>query len=66
MVGIIEKNIQNVQSNFDFSKLIYSFDTKNDFSCRHLFTNFVFVPAKDVVLYDEYKIPINAYRSFYD
>lgn len=66
MAGIIESNLKKLQNNFDFNKLIYSFDTKNDYICKHFFTNFIFTYAKDVRLFDEYKIPISAYRSFYD
>ena len=66
MAGIIESNLRILQNNFDFDRLIYSFDVNNDFICRHFFTNFVFVPAKDVILSDEYKISINAHRSFYE
>ena len=66
MAGIVESNLRKLQNNFDFNKLIYSFDTKNDFVSKHLFTNFVFIPAKDITLYDQYKIPVKAYRSFYD
>jgi hypothetical protein len=66
MAGIIERNIKKNQNNFDFNKLIYSLDTKNDFISTHFFTNFVFVPAKDITLYKQYKIPTYSYRSFYD
>lgn len=66
MAGIIEYNLKRLQSNFDFNKSIYSFDVKNDFICKHFFTNFIFVQAKDIILPDRYKIPITSYRSFYD
>ena len=66
MAGIIENNVKKVQSSFDLEKLIYSFETNNTFSCKHFFTNFVFVPAKDIELFDRYKIETSAYRSYYD
>ena len=66
MASIIEKNIREVQEDFDFEKLIYSFTINNKFLCRHYFTNFTFVDAKDVQLFSEYLIRTEAYRSFYD
>ncbi len=66
MASIIEKNIREVQEGFDFEKLIYSFTINNKFLCRHYFTNFTFVDAKDVQLFSEYLIRTEAYRSFYD
>ena len=66
MASIIERNIKNEQDSFYFDKLVYSFNVENTFSCKHLFTNFVFVPAKDMTLYDKYAIKTNGYRCFYD
>ena len=66
MAGIIENNVRKKQNNFDFEKMIYSFDVNNTFACKHFFTNFVFVQAKDIELFDRYKIKTSAYRSFYD
>lgn len=66
MVGIIENNIKHTQSSFDFEKLIYSFDVSNTFVSSHMFTNFVFVEAKDTLLYEKYKTDVSAYRCFYD
>ena len=54
------------QESFDFEKMVYSFDVENTFVCRHFFTNFVFVPAKDVRLYREYAIKTKGYRCYYD
>ena len=66
MAGMIEKNLKVRQSEFDFTKLIYAFDVNNTFFGKHFFTNFIFVEAKDVTLFDEYKVNINSYRSFYN
>ena len=66
MASIIDRNIKDEQASFDFEKMIYSFYVENRFKCKHFFTNFVFVPAKDVTLYDEYAIKTNGYRCFYD
>ena len=66
MASIIDRNIKDEQASFDFEKMVYSFYVENRFKCRHFFTNFVFVPAKDVTLYDEYAIKTNGYRCFYD
>ena len=66
MAGMIEKNLKVRQSEFDFNKLIYAFDVNNTFFGKHFFTNFIFVEAKDVTLFDEYKVNINSYRSFYN
>lgn len=66
MASIIDRNIKDEQTSFDFEKLIYSFDVENTFHCKHFFTNFVFVPAKDVTLYDKYIIKSSGYRCFYD
>ena len=66
MASIIERNIKDEQESFDFEKMVYSFYVENKFACSHKFTNFVFVPAKDVVLYDKYAIKTNGYRCFYD
>lgn len=66
MVSIIERNIRNEQENFDFEKLVYSFLVDNKFLCRHYFTNFVYVPASEEKLYEEYAIRTNAYRCYYD
>ena len=66
MASIIERNIKDEQESFDFEKMVYSFDVENTFVCRHFFTNFVFVPAKDVRLYREYAIKTKGYRCFYD
>ena len=66
MVSIIDRNIKDEQESFDFEKLVYSFYVENKFICKHFFTNFVFVPAKDISLYDQYAITTNAYRCFYD
>ena len=66
MASIVELNIKKEQENFDFNKLIYSFNVENNFTCRHFFTNFTFVDAKDVTLYNQYKISCSAYRCFYE
>ena len=66
MIGIMENNIKVQQANFDFEKLIFSFETENSFICEHFFTNFVFVDAKDINLADKYKIKTKAYRGFYE
>lgn len=66
MASIIDRNIKDEQASFDFEKMTYSFYVENRFKCRHFFTKFVFVPAKDVTLYDEYAIKTNGYRCFYD
>lgn len=66
MASIIERNIKDEQESFDFEKMVYSFGVENTFVCRHFFTNFVFVPAKDVRLYREYAIKTKGYRCFYD
>ena len=66
MAGIIENNVKKKQNSFDLEKLIYSFETKNTFACKHFFTNFLFVTAKDIELFDNYKIETSAYRSYYD
>lgn len=66
MAGIIENNVKKKQSGFDFEKLIYSFDTNNTFACKHFFTNFIFLKAKDIELFDRYRIETSAYKSFYD
>lgn len=66
IVGIIEHNMKSEQENFDVEKLIYSFNVENKFNCKHFFTNFTFVEANDVKLYNEYLISCSGYRSFYD
>ena len=66
MASIIERNLKDEQASFSFEKMVYSFFVENRFTCRHKFTNFVFVPAKDVLLYDKYSIKTNGYRCFYD
>ena len=66
IAGIIENNIKNKQSNFDFEKLIYSFDVSNNFYCKYFFTRFVFVNPKSVELSNAYNIKTHAYRSFYE
>ena len=66
MVSIINKNLKDEQSSFDFEKLIFSFSVVNRFVCRHYFTNFVFVEANDTRLYNEYSITCDAYRCCYD
>ena len=66
MASIIERNIKDEQESFDFNKMVYSFLVENRFFCRHKFTNFVFVPAKDMILYDRYAIKTSGYRCFYD
>lgn len=66
MVSIIDKNICKEQESFDFSKLAYSFEAKNDFICKHFFTNMIFVNAKDVTLFDEYSVKTNGYRSYFE
>lgn len=66
MASIIERNIKDEQDSFDFEKMVYSFDVENTFVCKHFFTNFVFVPAKDVKLYREYVIKTKGYRCYHD
>lgn len=66
MVGIIQYNIMKEQSSFNFEKLIYSFNVKNTFYCRHFFTNFLFVLPADISLFDKYVIKTEGYRSFYE
>lgn len=66
MGRIIEHNLKSTQENFDIEKLIYSFNVENKFNCKHFFTNFVFVEANDVRLYNEYLINCSGYRCFYD
>ena len=66
MVSIIDRNIKDEQESFDFEKMVYSFYVENKFTCKHFFTNLVFVPAKSVELYDQYAIRTDGYRCFYD
>ena len=66
MASIIERNIKSEQESFDFEKMVYLFEVENSFSCKHFFTNFVFVAAKDVLLYSKYVIKTRAYRCYYD
>ena len=66
MVGVMENNIKNQQANFDFEKLIYSFDVNNAYTCKHFFTNFTFVDAKNVSLSNQYRIKTHAFRGFYE
>lgn len=64
MVAIIDRNIKKEQESFDISKMIYSFEVENKFSCKHFFTNLIFLGANDVKLYDEYFIKTCGYKSF--
>ena len=66
MASIIERNIKSEQESFDFEKMVYLFEVENSFSCKHFFTNFVFVAAKEVLLYSKYVIKTRAYRCYYD
>lgn len=66
MVSIIDRNIKDEQESFDFEKMVYSFYVENKFTCKHFFTNLVFVPAKSVELYDQYAVRTDGYRCFYD
>lgn len=66
MASIIERNIKDEQESFELEKMVYSFYVENKFICKHFFTSFVFVPAKDVTLYDRYAIKTFGFRCFYD
>lgn len=65
IIGIVENNIKSVQDDFNASKLIYSFNVDNTFTCTHYFTNLIFIKSKDIRLFDEYKINTKGYRCFY-
>ena len=65
LAGVMELNVKREQENFDFNKLICSFEANNTFTCRHFFTNLVYVKAKDIMLYNEYKIKTNAYKRYF-
>lgn len=65
MVSLIDKNIKNVEDTFDIEKILYMYEVENTFICKHFFTNFIFMRAKNVVLDKEYAIKTKGYRCYY-
>lgn len=65
MVALIDKNIKNVEGSFDIEKILYMYEVENTFVCKHFFTNFIFMRAKNVVLDKEYAIKTKGYRCYY-
>lgn len=65
MVALIDKNIKNVEGSFDIEKILYMYEVENTFVCKHFFTNFIFMRAKNVVLDKEYTIKTKGYRCYY-
>lgn len=66
MAKIIDYNIRCEEETFDLNNIIYTFDVENSFICKHFFTRFTFVDAKNVTLYDEYMINVKGHRSYYE